>query len=194
MQTVDTFIARIRRNIADPDAASAMMLDTRGACEDENWDRAMDALGKADTPLALDGIRYDTTGDADRAIDAAAHAVWDGIRDLIEPEIRAEAEAGADQAVEAMAEDAGPDDYLDQIRYWDSVCFPRPAYETPFDRLRTWEQFRETAEIAITHVVKQVLYYAVMAELLRSQLTDEHYRALTWPFEDLTDGSTSEER
>ncbi|GAA3808353.1 hypothetical protein ACFQ0G_53475 [Streptomyces chiangmaiensis] len=194
METVNTLIAQIRRNITDSVDATAMMFDARAACDREGWGPALDALSRTDTPLLLDGIRYDTVFNAANAIDAAAHAVWDGVRDLFEPEIEAEAEATADQVIEARTKGVQPDLYLSTMRYWQRACHPQDVYPIPLGRIAIWEHFRDASKALITHVVQLILHHAVTAMILKDQLTADHYRALTWPFDDLTDSSTSEER
>lgn len=193
MEAADALIARIRRNIADPEDAAAMMQDVRAAFDREGWGPAVDALARTETPMVLDGIRYESTSKAAWAIDSAAHAVWDGIRDLFEPAIEAEAEAAADRAIEARTADVHPDTYLSTMRYWQNACHPKDVYPIPLDRIVLWEHFRDASKAFITRVVQDSLHYAVEAEYLKGQLTADHYRALTWPFDNLTDSNTAEE-
>ncbi|MEU8469538.1 hypothetical protein AB0F30_16715 [Streptomyces sp. NPDC029006] len=194
MRTVDTLIAQIRRNITDTDEAAAMMADVRGAHDRDGWDSAREALVRAETPLVQDGIRYESTSKAAWEMDSAAHAVWEGIRDLIEPAIDAEAEASADHVIEARTDGTHPDQYLSRMRYWLSACHPQDVYPIPLDQIAIWEHFRDAAKAYISRVFQDGIHYAVEAEFLKDQLTADQYRALTWPFEDLTDSSTSEER
>lgn len=188
LPTTTALIAQIRRNLADPGDITSMIYDARSACDEDEWEAALTALNRTETPLVLDGARHDTTSAAAGAIDDAAHAVWNGIRDLVEPEIAAEAEAFADQAVEDQAEG------LRGIRYWQRACHPRQdnLYRLPLDQIHTCEQFRDAFTVFMTYVVQRVLHHAVTAELLKSQLTADDYRALTWPFEDLTSDASKE--
>lgn len=193
MQTADALIARIRRNIADSADATDMMFDIRAAYDREDWGPATEALYEATTPLLLDGVRYGSTFKAADVIDEAGHAVWDAVRDLIEPAIKAEAEATANSAIEDMAEGMHPDQYLSTMRYWLRACHPKSVYPIPLERLATWEDFRDASTAYIARVVQDGIHYAIEAEFLKDQLTAAHYRALTWPFDDLVDTNASEE-
>ncbi len=193
METASALIAQIRRNIADTDDAAAMMADARAAHDRKGWGQSLEALSRAETPTMLEGVHYESTSKAAGAIDSAAHAVWDGIRDLIEPAIEAEAEATAAQVIEARADGAHPDQYLSTMRYWLSACHPQDVYPIPLDRIAIWEHFRDASKAYIARVVQDGIHYAVEAEFLKGQLTADQYQSLTWPFEDLIDSNASEE-
>ncbi|MGW4603699.1 hypothetical protein ACWENS_10560 [Streptomyces sp. NPDC004532] len=182
MEATAHLIAQIRRNITEPADATAMMFDARAARDREDWDSAVSVLARTETPLVLEGVRYATPLDAANAIDSAAHAVWHGIRDLFEPEIEAEAEATADQAIDAIGKGIRPDVYLSTMRYWQDGCHPKDVYPVDLERLAAWEEFRDGAKALMTHAVQLVLHYAVTAVILKDQLADDHHQALTWPF------------
>lgn len=194
MKTVDALIAQIRRNITDVDDAADMMADIRAAHDRQDWGPATEALWRAETPTVLDGVNYESTDKAAGEIDGAAHAVWEGVRDLLEPAIEAEAEATADNVTEARADGVHPDTYLSTLRYWLRACHPKGVYPIPLERIELRKHFRDASRAYIGRVVQDGIHYLVEAEFLKDQLTADHYRALTWPFEDLADNNASEER
>ncbi|MGW2740530.1 hypothetical protein ACWC4D_40855 [Streptomyces sp. NPDC001288] len=193
MATADDLIAQIRGNITDPEDAAAMMADVRSAFDREDWGSAVESLTRTATPTMLDGVLYESTSKAAWAIDSAAHAVWDGIRDLMEPAIEAESEATADNVIDGRAAGREPDTYLSAMRYWLAACPEKDVYRIPLDRIVLREHFRDATKAYITRVVQDSLHYAVEAEYLKDQLTEAQCRALMWPFADLGTGNAIEE-
>lgn len=192
---VTALIAQIRSNIAAADDAAAFMVfNTRVAHDREGWDAAVEALVKTETPTVLDGVRYDSTSKAADAMDRAAHAVWDGVRDLLEPAIEGDAEATADEAIEGRSDGKHPDRYLHTLRWWQSACHPwEDAYPTPLERITAREHFRDASAAYMSRVVQDGIHYLTQAEILKGRLDAAHHRALTWPFGGLDDSDVSGE-
>jgi hypothetical protein len=185
--SLDAFVAQIRRNAEPAGDALEMLTDIREARISEGWDQAVAVLERTETPLVLGGARYATKSQAARAIDAAANEVWERVRDLFDPEIEADAGAIADLAVEGWANGAAPDEYLEALRFWRSIAQSSCAYPAVLESPRWREEVQREVTELITNVVQTFVIFAVTAVLLKDHLTDDQYRSLTYPFDDLTD-------
>ncbi|GAA3590875.1 hypothetical protein [Streptomyces osmaniensis] len=186
MQAVDALVAQIRRNIGGLDDAQAMIADIRSAYDHDDWESSMEALGDIENPRDVDGVHYNDGGDAASALDRLANDAWDTIKDVFEPWIRAEAEAGAEQAVEAQRAGISPDEYLEWFRYLELACHPRIDRLLPIEEVRDQNTIRDEYATVISTFTADFFRNAVYATVLKDQLGADHLRVLTWPFDDLT--------
>ncbi|MFE7665115.1 hypothetical protein [Streptomyces celluloflavus] len=192
-EIVAPLIAQITRILTDPaTTATDVMYDIREAYDHEDWEPAMDTLWRTETPTTLGGVRYETSDAAAHAIDAAAAAAWDAVRELFEPDIDAISEARGDEAMEDP-EGTSSTEYLDTLYYWKAACRPRDIYPRDLKSLSTWHEIRDANKFLMTGAVRDYIAHAVHAVIVKDHLNDAHYRALTSPFDDTQRHTTDAE-
>lgn len=177
-EVVTSLVAQIRRIITDRyfgtalDLATDVMFEIRAAYDHEDWDSAMFALSRVETPETLN---------SGHAVDSAANEVWQEVKALFEPAISRQSEGIADTATDGRPQSQAQ--FLSDLRYWEEQC-PDDLYPRKLRDLYSWEEIREAGETLITYVVRDFILYAFMANVFKDSLSESHYEALTRPLDD----------